>query len=164
MHVAMLTSARQLAGLFAALALAGALSGCDVEFFASEGEPEPAAEAQYRAVYRANAKAIASINTSLDACNVGGSQEGCYYASQRMIAALEKFLADLRSTRVPSRYRQADASVRQALEMSIAALERRNRGLVTNNNADFIDGNAAMKEAARLLEESHDQFPPDARP
>lgn len=151
-------------GLLPALLLAVVASACDVTFFASEGEFEPAAEARYREVYRDNAAALASINPSLDACNVGGTKQGCYAASERMIEALETFLTDVRSTDIPSRFKKADASFKDALETMIDGFERRNRGIATNSNSDFLGGNEAVKEADSLLEEAYEQFPPDARP
>jgi hypothetical protein len=150
--------------LVPALLLAVFASACDVTFFASEGELDPTAEARYRAVFKENAAALASANPSLDACNVGGTKQGCYDASARVIEALNTFLADLRSTNVPSRYKKADTSYRSGLEAMIAGFERRNRGIATNSNADFLGGNEAVKEANSLLEEAYEQFPPDARP
>lgn len=151
-------------GLLLPLLLAVLVSACDVTFFASEGEIEPGAEARYRAVYRENSAALASINPSLNACNVGGTKQGCYDASERVVQALERFLAEVRSTDVPSRYEKADASLKDGLEMMIGGYQRRNRGIATNSNADFLGGNEAIKDANSLLEEAYEQFPPDARP
>jgi len=144
--------------------LAVLVSACEVTFFASEGELEPAAEARYRAVWRESIAALNAINPSLDACNVGGTKQGCYHASERMVQALQTSLAAVRSTYVPSRYRKADASLRDGLERMITGYQRRNRGIATNSNTDFRGGNEAVKDANRLLAEAYEHFPLDARP
>jgi hypothetical protein len=150
--------------LLPALLLAVLVSACEVTFFASEGKLEPAAEARYRAVWRENTAALNAINPSLDACNVGGTKQGCYQASERMIQALQTFLTEVRSTYVPSRYRKADDSLRDGLDGMIRGYQRRNKGIATNSNADFLGGNEVVKDANRLLAAAYEHFPPDARP
>jgi hypothetical protein len=140
------------------------LAGCTFTVFASKENPDPEAEAHYRAVWSEHAKALVPLNHALDVCNIGGSRQGCYEASAQMITELSAFVDDLRSTKVPPRYKKADALTREGLSRLKAGFERRNRGLASNDNADFVGGNQEIKEADAILEEAHARFPPDARP
>lgn len=153
-------SSRLLAGLL----LVVLMSGCEATLFASDEEVDRAGEARYLGVWKEHSAAVGSINSSLDACNRGGTQEGCYHASERMIAALQTLLTKLRVTQVPSRFKEGDASARNAVAKMITGLQLRNAGIAANDTAAFVRGNASLKEANSLLEDAYDEFPPDARP
>ena len=87
----------------AVLAGLGVISG-NLTFFATKGHPEPAAEGRYRKVISRDFGTLEPLNAGLDACNIGGSRQDCYDASNNMIDALNSLLRDLNTTDVPSRY------------------------------------------------------------
>jgi hypothetical protein len=141
----------------------GVLSG-NLTFFVTKGHPEPAAERRYRELISRDFGALKPLNAALDVCNIGGTVQGCYDASNNMIDGLNALLRDLNTTYVPSRYVGGNDAVRRAVERLIGGFRRRNAGLSTNDNASFVRGNDEMKNANSDLSSAWGRFPPDARP
>ena len=89
--------------LLAVLVGFGALRG-NVAFFASKGRLEPAAERHYRESIRRDFDTLEPLDARLDVCNVGGTIQGCYDASNAVINALDALPRDVGAADVPSRY------------------------------------------------------------
>lgn len=152
------------AGLAAGLLCVLTAAGCGVTGEVSKGDLEPKAEGSYRAVWKQGWERLAPLNRGLDACNVpAGTKQGCYDASQAMIGGIQMFLNDLAAVRVASRYQAGDETLRRALRDLAEGYARRNRGIATNDNADFIGGNEDLKEANDLLKTAFGRFPVDAQ-
>ena len=147
----------------AVLAGLGAISG-NLTFFATKGHPEPTAEARYRKVISRDFGTLEPLNAGLDACNIGGTRQGCYAASNRMIDALNSLLRDLNTTYVPSRYVDGNDAVRHAVQLLLDGFHSRNSGLAANDNASFVRGNGELKQANGDLSRAWRHFPADARP
>lgn len=151
-----------------ALVVVMALASCraSVSVSVSDGKVEPEAEAHYREVAKRGSAAMATASRGFESgvCNVGGDQRGCHGASAQAIEAIGDFLRDLDATSVPSRYREGDGAVRAALKLMRDGFERRNQGLATGNDADFVAGNDMLKLAEPQLRSAYEKFPADARP
>ena len=148
------------------VALVCVLTGasCEVHAEVSKGDLEPKAEAHYRAAWQHGWQRLAPLNRGLDACNVpAGTKQGCYNASQAMIGGVQAFLDELAAVHVPSRYQPGDETLRRALRTLVEGYARRNRGIATNDNADFIGGNETLKRANDLLKTAFGRFPIDAQ-
>lgn len=161
------TSRRRLVLLSLAV-IAASMAACHPSVFVSvsHGSLEPKAEAQYQDVWSKSSRAMATARERFRSgvCNVGGDQRGCYDTSATAVAAIDGFLAALDRTAVPSRYRDADAAVRGALRTMRAGLGRRNQGLATGNDSDFVAGNDMVKAADSALHRAYGKFPVDAPP
>jgi len=147
----------------AVLAGLGTISG-NLTFFATKGHPEPAAEAHYRKVISRDFGTLEPLNAGLDACNIGGTRQGCYDVSDRMIVALNSLLRDLNTTDVPSRYVDGDDAVRHAVQRLLDGFQTRNSGLAANDNASFVRGNDELKQGNSDLSRAWRRFPANARP
>jgi hypothetical protein len=141
----------------------GAISG-NVTFFATKGHPESAAEKRYRELIRRDFGALEPLNAALDVCNIGGTIQGCYDASNEFIDTLNALLRDISTTYVPSRYVDGNDAVRRAVQRLRDGFKTRNSGLATNDNASFVLGNNELKEANSDLGSAWRRFPADARP
>lgn len=157
-------SARFLGALVVVMALTSCRASVSVSV--SDGKVEPEAEAHYREVAKRGGAAMATASRGFESgvCNVGGDQRGCYGASAEAIEAIDSFLSDLDAAAVPSRYREGDGAVRAALKLWRDGLERRNQGLASGNDADFVAGNDMLKLADPQLRSAYEKFPVDARP
>jgi hypothetical protein len=147
----------------AVLAGLGAISG-NLTFFATKDHPELAAEGRYRKVISRDFGALEPLNAALDACNIGGTRQGCYDASNKMIDALNSLLRDLNTTYVPSRYVDGNDAVRHAVQRLLDGFQTRNSGLAANDNASFVRGNDELKQGNSDLRRAWRHFPADARP
>lgn len=64
----------------------------------------------------------------------------------------------------PDRFASANADVKSALRSFIDGYRRRNVGIASNDDADFVAGNDELKSASKKLKQAYDEFPVDARP
>jgi hypothetical protein len=149
--------------LLAVLVGFGALRG-NVAFFASKGRLEPAAERHYRESIRRDFDTLEPLDARLDVCNVGGTIQGCYEASNAVIKALSALLRDVGAADVPSRYVDGNDALRRAVRRLRDGFKTRNHGLATYDNASFVRGNDEIEQANSELENAWARFPPDARP
>jgi len=149
--------------LLAVLSGFGALRG-NVAFFASTGRPEPAAERHYRESIRRDFDTLEPLNAGLGVCNVGGTIQGCYEASNAVINELNALLRDISAADVPGRYVDGNDALRRAVRRLRDAFKTRNHGLATYDNASFVRGNDEIEQANSDLENAWAQFPRDARP
>ena len=147
----------------AVLAGIGAISG-NLTFFGTKGHPEPPAERTYRKLISRDFGNLVPLNAGLDVCNIGGTRQGCYDASKKMIDALDSLLRDLDTTYVPSRYVDANDAVRHGVQRLRDGYQTRNSGLATNDNASFIRGNDELKQANGDINRAWRLLPADARP
>jgi hypothetical protein len=145
------------------LAGLGTISG-NLTFFSTKGHPEPAAEGRYRKVIARDFGTLEPLNAGLGVCNIGGTRQGCYDASNKMIDSLHALLRDLNTTYVPSRYVDGNDAVRHAVQLLADGFQTRNSGIAANDNASFVRGNDELKQANSNLTKAWRQFPADARP
>jgi hypothetical protein len=141
--------------------------GCSghVSVFVSKGKVDPSAEARYREVWKRHSDALAPLLQRLPpVCNVGGTKQGCYDTSAQVVAAYRTFLSDLQATPVPSRYKQADGTLRNAIQTLVAGFERRNQGIARGDDNDFVGGNDQIRAGVSLLNQAYAEFPSDAKP
>ena len=147
----------------AALVGLGVVSG-NVTFFVTKGDREPAAESRYREMITRDFGALEPLNVALNACNIGGTRQGCYDASNKMIDGLNALLRDLKTAYVPSRYADGNNDLRHGVGRLIEGFRTRNKGIAANNNALFVRGNDELKSANGDISHAWGSFPPDARP
>lgn len=140
-----------------ALLVIALVSACTthVSVSISQGKLDPAGEAQYGKVWFRGWTAVGQATPALRSCNLGGTKQECYDASEAMISALNGFLANLGATRVPSRYAKADADLRAALRTLTSGYLHRNQGIANNDDGDFVGGNDMLKQGDALLKKAY---------
>jgi hypothetical protein len=154
-----------LAGVVVALSIGAASCRASVSVYVGAGKTDSAGEAQYRALWTKDVTAMRQVEATFgSSCNMGGSQQVCHDASAKEVDAIDQFLSDLPTLRIPSRYAPANATLVRGLTMDRDGLVERNRGFERQDDTAFVAGNNNIKSAGLVLNQAYGQFPPDARP
>lgn len=129
-------------------------------------------EQRYRAVYardvnriRLDSVPFAASPGNAGVCNAGGSKQGCFDTDARVAGDMQALLTDLAAVPTPTRYRAADADLREGLAAFIDGFNLRNKTIASGDpNATFAASNARLQTGLDFLRKSEREFPADARP
>jgi hypothetical protein len=103
------------------LAGLGTISG-NVTFFSTKSHPELPLKGVTGKVIARDFGTLEPLNAGLGVCNIGGTRQGRYDASNKMIDSLHALLRDLNTTYVPSRYVDGNDAVRHAVQQQFGLI------------------------------------------
>lgn len=129
-------------------------------------------EQRYRAAYardvnriRLDSVPFAASPGNAGVCNAGGSKQGCFDTDARVVGDMQALLTDLAAAPTPTRYRAADADLREGLTAVIDGFNLRNKAIASGDpNATFAASNTKLQVGLELLRKAESEFPSDARP
>ena len=95
-------------------------------------------------------------------CDAGGQRQGCFDASQRVIAALAGLVDGLDAHPASPRFARADTDLRRAIAIDIQGFQVRNSAIATKNNADWTKGQNLIGQGAQGIDAALREYPSDA--
>ena len=96
------------------------------------------------------------------ACDAGGQRQGCFDASQRVVAALAGVVHGLDAHPASPRFARADTDLRRAIAVDIQGFQVRNSAIATMNNADWTKGQTLIGQGAQGIDAALREYPSDA--
>jgi hypothetical protein len=111
-----------------------------------------------------DARAWGPNGASPGVCNKGGTKQGCYNTDEKVATELQQLRNDLLATNTPAEFRDAAATLDQALMLEVDGLHQRDSAIAQNNDASFGQAVATLKSANALFTKAYQQFPDYDRP